>query len=63
MRYFYGVMKGSSLPGRNDRYFLTQRGKILVRRVREDLFIDMIFNQKNNLVLAFYVKGSTCVTY
>lgn len=63
MRYFYGVMKGSSLPGRNDRYFLTQRGKILVGRVREDLFIDMIFNQKNNLVLAFYVKGSTCVTY
>lgn len=53
MRYFYEVMKGNALLVRSGGYFWTQGEKILVGRVGEDLFMDMIFSHKNNLVLAF----------
>lgn len=59
----YGVKEGSALLGRRRRYVWTQKAKNLVWRVREDLSMDMIFNQKNNLVSAFWVKASTCATY
>lgn len=62
MRYFYGVMKDGALEGEGVDSFFNTEGKILVERIREDLLMEMIFKQKNSLVLVFYVKDSTCVT-
>ena len=59
---FLWAEEGWSSRGSRGRFFFNTEGKILVERIREDLLMEMIFKQKNNLVLAFYVKDSTCLT-
>ena len=59
---FLWAEEGWSSQGRRGRFFFNTEGKILVERIKEDLLMAMIFKQKNNLVLAFYVKDSTCLT-